>query len=178
VDQCRERIVSVGRVTAQKAPETFAEVVVALRARGLRVEATWIGSGDDSAGLTALDRAGARVTGWLPAGEVPALLAAQSLYLHTASWEAAVPIAVLDAMRTGLVVVVRRTDAYRDMLPDDWQFDDVTGAAAMICALRDQDARRDRLEAQAETLRTFVERRPRAVLPTVYHDLRGGQDRG
>jgi glycosyltransferase involved in cell wall biosynthesis len=178
VDPEVERIASVGRVAPQKAPEVFAAVVAELRASGLAVEPTWVGAGQDSAGTPALDRIGARVTGWLPAGEVPAVLAAQSLYLHTAAWEAAVPLAVLEAMRAGLVVVVRRTAAYRDMLPDAWQFDDVAGAVSMIRALRDPESRRARLEAQSATLRAFAERRPGNVLPSVYRQLQGDPHRG
>ena len=83
----------------------------------------------------------------MSADEVPGVLAEQSLYVHTAHWEAAVPLAVMDAMRAGLVVALRRCDAYRDMLPDDWQFDDVDGAVRMISTLRDPEARRARLEA-------------------------------
>jgi glycosyltransferase involved in cell wall biosynthesis len=150
--------------------------VEALRVSGLHVEPTWVGGGDDAAGISALHRVGVHLTGWIPAGEVPDVLAAQSLYLHTASWEAG-PIAVLDAMRAGLVVVVRRTAAYEGMLPDDWQFDDVAGAVSMIHALRDPELRRTRLEGQATTLRAFTDRRPRAVLPAVYRDVRRETDR-
>jgi glycosyltransferase involved in cell wall biosynthesis len=171
------RLVSVGRVVPQKAPEMFGEIVQQLRARGVAVDATWVGAGDDTAAWGALDRAGVHVTGWLPARSVPTVLASQSVYVHTASWEAG-PIAVLDAMRSGLVVVVRRTPAYRGMLPPAFMIDDVSSAVDMILALRHPEARAARLEQQYAALRALADRAPRAVLPRFYRDVRRRARRG
>ena len=124
------RVVTVGRIAPQKDPEIFIQILSALRASGC-IEATWVGDGTAPA-RTALENNSVAVTGWLPAGHVPAAIAGQSVYLHTARWEAAVPIAVLDALDAGLPIVVRRNRAYRSMLPEEWQFDDVASAVRMI----------------------------------------------
>ncbi|WP_369140798.1 glycosyltransferase [Modestobacter versicolor] len=165
------RIVSVGRVVPQKAPDVFARVIEELRARGVAVDATWVGGGEDEAGWAALRRAGVEVTGWLPSRSVLPVLASQSVYLHTASWEAG-PIAVFEAMRAQLVVVVRRTPAYRDMLPEEFMVDDVDGAVEMILQLGHPEARAARLRDQHEALRALADRGPQAVLPRFYRDVR------
>ncbi len=164
------RIVSVGRVVPQKAPDVFGAVIEQLRARGVPVDATWVGGGDDRAGWDALHRAGVEVTGWLPARSVTPVLASQSVYLHTASWEAG-PIAVFEAMRSHLAVVVRRTPAYHDMLPAEFMVDDVAGAVEVITHLRDPRARAARIERQHAALEALSSRRPQAVLPPFYRDV-------
>jgi glycosyltransferase involved in cell wall biosynthesis len=148
----------------------FADVVTALRATGVSVEATWIGDGEDEAALAALQRAHVRLTGWLPSQRVPALLAEQSLYVHTAAWEAG-PIAVLDAMAAGVVVVARRIDAYEGLLPPHWLFDEVSEAVEMIRTLRHGLACETRIRQQYETLERFKTRGPAAVLGQVYCEI-------
>lgn len=171
---CVVRLVSVGRITPQKDPALFARIVTALRSAlpGTEVEATWIGTGDDTAAVTALEQAGVRITGWVPASEVTDLLAGQSVYVHTAAWEAATPIAVLDAMACGLVVAVRRNDAYRDMLPADWLFDDVTQAVDLIRRLADPPVGEARAQAQFDTLAALRAHGPDVVLARAYRELR------
>jgi glycosyltransferase involved in cell wall biosynthesis len=163
------RLVGVGRLTPQKDPAFFADVVTALRETGVPVEGTWIGAGDDGEALAALQRANVRLTGWVPSPRVPALLAEQSFYVHTAAWEGG-PIAVLDAMAAGLTVVVRRIDAYEGLLPGHWLFDDLSEAVEMIRTLSHPPAREARLQEQRVTLERFEERGPAAVLGEVYRE--------
>jgi glycosyltransferase involved in cell wall biosynthesis len=164
------RLVAVGRLSPQKDAAMFADVVTALRATGVTVEATWVGDGEDEAALAALQQAHVRLTGWLASQRVPALLAQQSLYVHTAAWEAG-PIAVLDAMAAGIVVVARRIDAYEGLLPPDWLFDDVPEAVEMIKALGHGPARETRIRQQHELLERFKTRGPTAVLAQVYGEV-------
>src|SRR6202041_1545745 len=105
------RIVTVGRVAPQKDPDMFVQIVSMLRAAD-DVEATWVGDGIAQA-RDGLELSGVVVTGWLPGRQVPAAVSGHTVYVHTAGWEAAVPIAVIDAMDAGLPVVVRRNPAYR-----------------------------------------------------------------
>jgi glycosyltransferase involved in cell wall biosynthesis len=164
-------VVSIGRVMPQKDPAMFADVVNALRAKGQEVEAIWIGAGENHAAYAALNAADVHVTGWLAAQQIPDLMTSESVYVHSATWEAAVPIVVLDAMRLGVVVVVRRNGAYRNMIPSEWQFDDVKGAVRMILHLRDRSARKERVQQQLATLQCLHQRGPHAVLSAAYHEI-------
>ncbi|WP_448611160.1 glycosyltransferase [Geodermatophilus sp. URMC 60] len=163
------RLVAVGRLTPQKDPALFADVVTALRDTGVPVEGTWMGAGDDREALAALQQANVALTGWIPSPRVPALLAEQSVYVHTAAWEGG-PIAVLDAMAAGLIVVVRRIDAYEGLLPGHWLFDDVSEAVEMIRTLSNPPAREARLQEQRMTLERFEEQGPAVVLGEVYRE--------
>ncbi len=163
------RVVTVGRVAPQKNPAMFLDILRALRGRGA-VETTWVGDGDEDV-CAQLRADGVVVTGWLPAAEVPDAVAGHTVYLHTAGWEAAVPIAVLDAMIAGLPAVVKRNDAYRDILPQAWQFDDVDSAAVMIRRLADPDARRQRIDEQFELLTTLQRRSPDMKMADTYRQI-------
>jgi glycosyltransferase involved in cell wall biosynthesis len=151
-------------------------VVSALRCAGRAVEATWVGAGEDQAGLAMLEAAGVRVTGWLPSAEVAAVLARHSVYLHTATWEAAAPIAVFDAISAGVVVVARRIPAYRAMLSGDWLFDSVPEALHRIVELQDDAVRDARLAEQRATVSRLAQRGPGEVLPALYRKVCEGGD--
>ncbi|ORW56096.1 hypothetical protein AWC20_15285 [Mycobacterium parmense] len=163
------RIVTVGRVAPQKDPEMFVEVLSKLRCSG-EVEATWVGDGAGRA-RDQLERAGVAVTGWLPVHDVPAAISGHTVYLHTAGWEAALPIAAIDAMDAGLPVVIRRNAAYQAMLPDDWQFDDAATAVEMILALARQPARGQRIDDQFDLIVELRKDRPEHVLAQEYRRL-------
>ncbi|OBI74855.1 glycosyltransferase [Mycobacterium sp. E740] len=165
----RTRIVTVGRLTAQKDPDLFSEIVSALRETG-DIEATWVGDGDAST-RTALQAQNVCVTGWLPAREVPKVLAGQDVYLHTAGWEAAAPLVVFEAIEAGLPVVVRRITAYRSMLPLEWQFDDAASAVRMIRELQQEPARSRRVREQFELLAELRRDSPDLVLAAAYRRI-------
>jgi glycosyltransferase involved in cell wall biosynthesis len=163
------RIVTVGRVAPQKDPDMFVQIVSMLRAAD-DVEATWVGDGISHA-RDRLELSGVAVTGWLPVQQVPAAISGHSVYLHTAGWEAALPIAAIDAMDAGLPVVVRRNRAYRAMLPDDWQFDDALSAVHMIRALARQSTRVRRIREQFELMAELRKNSPELVLALEYRRL-------
>lgn len=104
------RIVTVGRIGAQKAPEYFADVVVELRSRGVALEALWVGAGDE-VDVQDLRSKGISVSGWLPRSEAVQQLAGCDVYVHTARWEG-FPISVLEAVAVGLPVLVRTIPAF------------------------------------------------------------------
>ncbi|MGB2920569.1 MAG: glycosyltransferase [Mycobacterium sp.] len=95
-------IAMLGRICAQKDPEFFARICMAL-GRG-RFRYQWIGDGDD--GRDALEEAGVEITGWVPHQRSRELLAAASLYVHSAAWEGG-PLATLEAAEAGCPVMVR-----------------------------------------------------------------------
>jgi glycosyltransferase involved in cell wall biosynthesis len=160
-------IVTVGRIAPQKSPEFFLDIVSRFPDR---LGATWVGDGQDKA-RSVLERAGVRVTGWLPAADVPEAIVGHTVYLHTAGWEASVPIAVLDAVQVGLPVVVRRNPAYRGILPDDWQFDDVSSAAALIRELAQPGQRARRVAEQHMMIARMAEHSPDVVLADRYRQI-------
>ena len=163
------RIVTVGRVVPQKDPALFVEILEVLRQVDV-VEATWVGDGpaEDCKELVA---AGVSVTGWLPAAEVADAISNHTVYLHTAGWEASVPIAVLDAMNSGLPVVVKRNPAYRELLPEAWQFDSVESGVGMIRELAEPDMRHRRVQEQFVLLDDLRKRSPDKVIAEAYREV-------
>ncbi|MGU3501257.1 glycosyltransferase [Mycobacterium sp. C31M] len=162
-------VVTLGRVAPQKSPELFADIVTAFPDR---LRATWVGDGPDGA-RSVLERAGVGVTGWLPAADVPEAITGHTVYLHTAGWEASVPIAVLDAVNAGLPVAVRRNAAYRGILPDEWQFDEPGEAIDLIRTLARPDVRARRVAEQYTMIGQMVERSPDLVLADRYRRIAG-----
>jgi glycosyltransferase involved in cell wall biosynthesis len=163
------RIVTVGRVAPQKDPDVFIRIVSML-GEACDVAATWVGDGPGEV-RAQLEAAGVAVTGWLPVEQVPAAISGHTVYVHTAGWEAALPIAAIDAMNAGLPVVIRRNAAYRSMLPDAWQFDDAPAAVEMIRALARQPARQRRIREQFDLIAELRKDRPELILPAEYRRL-------
>ena len=171
-------VAAAGRVTAQKAPELFAEA-----ARASRVTTSgsdplrwvWIGGGDP-AQEALLRAAGVEVTGWLPREEALRRLAHSQLYVHTASWEGA-PMTVLEAAAAAVPVIARRTPAMEALgveplfrsVPEllDLITDFPDGAAAMTAARCGETLRRNHShQAQALALETvYTERFGRDEYP-------------
>ena len=162
-------VVTVGRIAPQKNPGMFRGIIDAFDADEA-VEATWVGDGDPHE-RELLEKSGVDVTGWLDSEGVAAAVSVHALYLHTADWEASVPIAVLDAMHAGLPVVVRRNAAYRELLPEEWQFDDIDQAVTIISELRDPLIAKRRVEAQFELIAEYAKSGPAAVLSNFYRGL-------
>jgi glycosyltransferase involved in cell wall biosynthesis len=162
------RVVTVGRVWAQKDPEMFAQIVSALRASG-PVEATWVGDGEDQA-KAVLDDTGVTVTGWVPVRDVPGVVADHTVYVHTALWEG-MPIAVLEAMVAGAPIVVRRNECYQSVLPDEWQFDDVASAVQLIRELAEEPDRRRRVQEQFDLIDELRKSSPDTVLAGHYREM-------
>jgi glycosyltransferase involved in cell wall biosynthesis len=160
------RVVTVGRVVPQKDPEMFAEIVSVLRTGG-PVDATWVGDGP-ARGV--LEDIGVAVTGWQPVHKVPELISSYTVYLHTAGWEAGCPIAVLEAMAAGVVVAVRRNPAYKSVLPEEWQFDDVSSAVRLIRELAEEPERRYRVREQFDLIAELRKSSPEMVLAAAYRE--------
>lgn len=108
------RVVTAGRISPQKDPSFFANVVGSCNSD--RTEFVWIGGGDDSL-ISTLARRDVHVTGWLTRDATNRELTRADLYIHTASWEG-FPIAIIEAHRRGLPVLVRKIPAF-NYLPDD-----------------------------------------------------------
>jgi glycosyltransferase involved in cell wall biosynthesis len=101
--------VGIGRLSPQKDPDFFAGVAAHLR----HAQLVWVGDGDPLM-KTRLERAGVKVTGWLPRQEVLEVLAGADVYLHTAAWEGS-PMSLLEAEYMGIRTVVRSIPALESL---------------------------------------------------------------
>lgn len=90
-------VVTVGRITAQKAPERFAALS---RALSDRAHFVWVGDGDPAA-KAELERSGTTVTGWLDEEHVAGRLAQADVFVLLSRWEG-MPLALLEAQAMGL----------------------------------------------------------------------------
>lgn len=143
-DSLAQRIVGMGRLTSQKDPQCFLDIVQACRERGLGYSAEWLGTGTPE-WISRCQRAGVHVTGWLSPHQVTQNLLRGGLYLHTASWEG-YPLAILEAVNCRLVPVVRLIDSYRGLdIPT--AFADISEAVATIERLSDESFAREQLHA-------------------------------
>jgi glycosyltransferase involved in cell wall biosynthesis len=107
--QRRPRVIGIGRLTAQKDPLWFAEVVEAAAAEGLDADWTWVGEGSPRH-REPLENLGVCITGWLPRREVLELLSHSDVYLHTAAWEGS-PMTIHEADALGIPIVARSIPA-------------------------------------------------------------------
>jgi glycosyltransferase involved in cell wall biosynthesis len=106
------KVGTAGRITAARNPEFFARVARRLAGRDLRF--VWLGGGD-AASEDALRQAGVEVSGWLPHAELLERLAELDIYMQPSLWEG-MPVAVLEAMATGLPVVASDIVGNRDVV--------------------------------------------------------------
>ena len=160
-DTPRSRTVAtIGRVSDQKDPQFFIDVVRASAAAGSAdIRWLWLGDGPDRL-VDPLKDAGVEVSGWLPRDEVLSQLNAATVYLHTASWEGS-PLSVLEAAALGLPMVVRETPASVSLGLDDLVETPQAAAEAVrrACSSDGRAARHDRFlarhtpEVQRSTLR-------------------------
>ncbi|HTH77995.1 MAG TPA: glycosyltransferase [Ramlibacter sp.] len=103
---------TAGRISQARHPELFARV--ARRVAGGRVRFVWLGGGEPQAEAD-LRRAGVEVSGWVPHAKLLELLAGLDIYMQPSRWEG-LPVAVMEAMATGLPVVATDIVGNRDLV--------------------------------------------------------------
>jgi glycosyltransferase involved in cell wall biosynthesis len=103
---------TAGRISQARHPELFARLSMRLADPGLRF--VWLGGGEPAA-ESALRRAGVEVTGWLSHSSLLERLAGLDIYLQCSRWEG-LPVAVMEAMATGLPVVATDIVGNRDLV--------------------------------------------------------------
>ncbi len=108
----RITVTTLGRLSRQKSPETFAAVARAVRTQRPDVRFEWIGDGEPNY-QPMLEAAGCAITGWRTREQVAELLARADIYLQTSRWEG-LPISVIQAMAAGLPCVVNDCIGNRD----------------------------------------------------------------
>lgn len=101
-------IVGVGRLMPQKRPEVFLDQAAVAAAAHPAVRILWVGGGHRDPlwdGWVAARGLSGRVTRIPWSDDVPSLLAAADVFLHTAAYEG-LPLALLEAMAAGLPCVL------------------------------------------------------------------------
>lgn len=128
------RVGMVGRISAQKDPEKFEEIIASLQGHQPATSAIWLGDGAP-VDRERLASGGIDVSGWLTADDLRTELLALHVYFHSAAWEG-FPIAVLDAHAARLPILVRRIPAFADV-PEGLTFEG--GLEQLLAALSSSD---------------------------------------
>jgi glycosyltransferase involved in cell wall biosynthesis len=154
-------MVGGGRLSPQKDPAYFLQLVRRLREGGAELEALWLGDGDPRY-RAVLEAGGVKVTGWLPRGRTLELLADAALYVHSALWEG-FPLMVAEAVALRVPTLVRPVPSFDDVpraltLPADGELGTAlrclqdSSVAALNVAGWSSLLRRNTLGAQREAL--------------------------
>lgn len=138
------RIMMVGRLSDQKDPAFFEQVVREVRRACPEVEAMWVGDGDERMRGSLL-AAGVRITGWVDLDGVARLLSEGGVYIHSARYEG-LPLAVLDAVQRGLPVVLRRVPSLVGFLEQRQSSTATEAAAEALRLFRSRSAYRSAVE--------------------------------
>lgn len=108
------KIGTLGRVCPQKNPVLFRTVIEQFNHRD-NLQFVWIGGGRDENLLSGLKNL--KLTGWLPRNEALTQLAELDIYIQTSLWEG-MPISVIEAMVSGIPVIVSDAVGNRDVVVD------------------------------------------------------------
>jgi glycosyltransferase involved in cell wall biosynthesis len=145
-------VVTLGRLSRQKAPENFAAVARLVRQRRPDLRFEWIGDGDAHF-KRELMAAGCEVTGWCTREQVAVHLAHAHVYLQTSRWEG-LPISVIQALAAGVPCVVNDCIGNRDAVThglSGFVAGSIEEMARHVGALADDASLRARLGAAART---------------------------
>lgn len=175
------RLVTVGRLSAEKGVDVLLEALAHLRDRGVPVDATVVGGGPERAALERLAAerglsGSVRFTGPLDNDSLVAELAAADLYCQPSRREG-FGVALVEALATGLPAVATDAGGPRDIVgADDGVLCAPDDAAALADALADALGRLDAFDASAIAARTLDRFGPEAVaeqLIAVYRAVLG-----
>jgi glycosyltransferase involved in cell wall biosynthesis len=106
-------VVTLGRISAQKGPELFAEV--ASRVPLDVASFVWVGGGTPESESVLRTLPNVTVTGWLSREAALERLVDADVYLQTSHWEG-MPLSVIEAMAAGLPAVVTDIVGNRDVV--------------------------------------------------------------
>lgn len=146
------RVVHIGRIAPQKAPEVFTETVHRLQrmlaeAGRPSIDVQWLGDGDRSL----ITEPAIGISGWLPQQQLRAKLSAADLVLFTSRGEG-MPMALLEAQGLGIPVVASRVVGVVDIVEHGqtgYLANSAAGLAEAAFGLMSDDAQRARMGAAA-----------------------------
>ena len=101
----RRKFIAIGRLTPQKGPEYFLEVVKLMQSEEPDAKFIWIGDGDPSH-RSQLESNGVAVTGWISKSEIMAEISDSTACIHSAAWEG-FPVSILETISLGVPVFAR-----------------------------------------------------------------------
>ncbi len=104
-------ICGLGRLSPQRDPRFFSELVSALERLDVDSDVVWVGSGEQDH-VDALGALGVTVTGWKDQDEALELLSQARVYVHTAAWDG-FPMSILEAQAAGCTIIVREIPALK-----------------------------------------------------------------
>ncbi len=168
-------VVTLGRLSRQKAPDSFAAVARAVRARRPDLRFVWIGDGESNY-RPVLEAAGCEITGWRTREQVMELLSRAHVYLQTSRWEG-LPISVIQAMAAGVPCVVNDCIGNRDAVTHGSSGlvgDSVDALAQLVIELADDTSLRSRMSiaARDEARRRFGRAAFRNQVRKLYSPIR------
>jgi glycosyltransferase involved in cell wall biosynthesis len=125
----RRTVAAAGRIGPQRRPAGTARILDAVRDLA---DITWIGDAPDgSSHRSELIRRSVPITGWIERERVRERLRVATIYLHWTAWDG-LPLAVLEAMAMGSVVVASDIPPNREILGDAFVQDTEAGAVELI----------------------------------------------
>jgi glycosyltransferase involved in cell wall biosynthesis len=167
----RPRVVGMGRIVPQRCPEQAAQI---LQGVSDVADVEWIGDGPIPIDRAPFERRGIAVSGWLERDEALRRLRRAEIYLHPAQWDGQ-PLAVLEAMALGTVVVASDIAPLRDLVPASQRFRSVPEAVdIMRSILSDDAALRSCLKSQSLVCDGHGAEKMAERWATLYRDLRPG----
>ena len=168
-------LTTIGRIASQKDPGYFVE----LRDRvqqlmGREISARWIGGVDLGFSDSILRDAGVEITGWLTPPEVLEWVADSGVYVHTAAWEAGVPLSIFDAASLEIPVLVRAIPSL------EWSafpsYPDIAAHAEAVAeCLRSTEARKSQIKQTVLAAQEIADLSGDVDLCELYRDLTNNQ---
>jgi glycosyltransferase involved in cell wall biosynthesis len=154
-----------GRLSPQKDPDFFLDLVGRLREQVPQLRAVWLGDGEPGS-RDALRAADVEVTGWLPRAEALPVLATADLYVHSALWEG-FPLMVAEATALRVPTLVRRLPCFADV-PQQLTLAGQDDTAAALACLADDGSAEANVAAWSAVLEHNTEADQRAALMDLY----------
>lgn len=112
----RPVVIGMGRICDARRPPEAAAILAGVRPLAA---VHWVGGAANPSDRDAFARNRVPVTGWLPRDEALGHLRSASIYLHWAAWDAAAPLAVLEAFAYDVPVVGSDIPPLRCVLGED-----------------------------------------------------------
>jgi glycosyltransferase involved in cell wall biosynthesis len=170
-------VVGGGRLSPQKDPGFFLEVIRRLRQHRPELRALWLGDDDDTVAQGTVPRrrdleaAGVAVSGWLPREATQRLLGTARVYLHSARWEG-FPLMVAEAAALRVPTFVRELPSFTGV-PRALTMASGADLTALLACLDDEQAAAANVAGWSEVLRTNTLSDQRAALAGIYAAVAG-----
>lgn len=107
------RVVTVGRVTYQKAPWRFGKLATDIAPKG--VEFVWLGDGSNADRERWLDDSPVSISGWLDKQRLMDELSDSDVFVLASLWEG-MPIALIEAQAMGIPAVASNIEGNKDVV--------------------------------------------------------------